>query len=206
MRGMGAGAEKGKVYFSRNKERRGKWEEAEKGKFGEQEHRKEMLWAGQRKQKGTWSKQGTEKHMCRSKEGQVKIGAGSEKGEVYEQRGKIHLGNVRAGTCHETMAWVRKKNCKLEYFSCNKLWRPFYSRHKLVYVTPSLGNKHWYCANQRIAQIFSAKNFEVINFVVVITFIAVGTSFEGNTKEENNGYVVFKWNIHGSAGKQSQNL
>ena len=24
---------------------------------------------------------------------------------------------------------------------------------------------------------------------------------EGNTKDENNGYVVFKWNIHGSAGK-----
>ncbi len=24
---------------------------------------------------------------------------------------------------------------------------------------------------------------------------------EGNTEEENNGYVVFKWNIHGSAEK-----
>ncbi len=27
------------------------------------------------------------------------------------------------------------------------------------------------------------------------------THHEGNTEEENNGYVVFKWNIHGSAGK-----
>jgi len=26
---------------------------------------------------------------------------------------------------------------------------------------------------------------------------------EGNTKDENNGYVVFKGNIHGSAGKLS---
>jgi hypothetical protein len=24
---------------------------------------------------------------------------------------------------------------------------------------------------------------------------------EGNTEEKNNGNVVFKWNIHGSAGK-----
>ncbi len=28
------------------------------------------------------------------------------------------------------------------------------------------------------------------------------SGYEGNTEEENNGYVVFKWNIHSSTGKQ----
>ncbi len=28
---------------------------------------------------------------------------------------------------------------------------------------------------------------------------------EENTEEEKNGYVVFKWNIHGSAGKKGVN-
>jgi hypothetical protein len=28
-----------------------------------------------------------------------------------------------------------------------------------------------------------------------------GRAHEGNTEEENNGYVVFKWNIFVSAGK-----
>jgi hypothetical protein len=33
-----------------------------------------------------------------------------------------------------------------------------------------------------------------------------GSNHVGNPEEENNGYVVFKWSIYRSAGKQSWNF
>jgi hypothetical protein len=32
-------------------------------------------------------------------------------------------------------------------------------------------------------------------------YLLAAAYHEGNTEEDNNGYVVFKWTIHGSAGK-----
>ncbi len=31
-------------------------------------------------------------------------------------------------------------------------------------------------------------------------YVLCGRGYEGNTEEDSNGYVVLKWNIHGSAG------
>ncbi len=40
---------------------------------------------------------------------------------------------------------------------------------------------------------------EVTNLISDILTKVKNIQHEGNTEEENNDYVVFKWNIHGSA-------